>query len=65
MPLEQDADAVVCCADASVVGGIDEGGGDLASIFLVNRLTLPDDVILADPACRTCWSWRTRRGCCC
>ena len=61
MPLEQDADAVVCCADASVVGGIDEGGGDLASIFFVNRLTLPDDVIparsglpdvleLADPA---------------
>lgn len=56
LPLEQDADAIVSCADASVVGG-----SEPASTLFVNRLTLSSDVIpsrsglpdvleLADPA---------------
>lgn len=41
-PLEQDPDAVVSCADASVVGGVDAASG-----LFVPRLTLPGDVIPA------------------
>jgi hypothetical protein len=59
-PLERDADAIVSCADASVVGGNVESGNPSPSLF-VPRLNLAHDVIparsglpglleLADPA---------------
>ncbi len=55
-PLERDDAAVVCCADARVVGGVGfgdgvgadgkgKGEGEGASTLFVNRLNLADDVI--------------------
>jgi glycosyltransferase involved in cell wall biosynthesis len=57
-PLENDPEAVVCCADASVVSGDDMPASSPATLF-VSRLNLPGDVVptdlpnlyeLADPA---------------